>query len=106
MTLERSLLYTDASDFFSKQGNNVMKLTSNAAIDVCKRSVELNYIVSRIEGGIWHNPGFEMRLDCVWDRDKNLDGKSHLASEDAIKFIEEELVDHTAFIVSLQKLKE
>ncbi|MEL4427211.1 colicin immunity protein [Shewanella indica] len=105
MMLDRNLLYSNASDFFSKQGNNVMKLTPKAAIDVCKKSVELKYLVSRIEGGIWHNPGFEMRLDCIWDRDKTLDGKSQLASEEAIKFIEEELVDHTAFIVSLQKIE-
>jgi hypothetical protein len=105
MMLVRNSLYSDVSEFFSKQGNNVMKLTPDAAIDVCEKSVESNYIVSRVEGGIWHNPGFEMRLDCMWDRDEALDGKSQLASEDAISFIGEELVDHSAFIVSLQKLE-
>jgi hypothetical protein len=64
----------------------------------------MNYIVSRVEAGIWHSPGFEMRLDCIWDRDEAFDGKSQLASEDAINFIEEEMIDHSAFIVSLQKL--
>ncbi|WP_051009487.1 hypothetical protein [Pseudoalteromonas maricaloris] len=74
MMFDRSTLYSNASDFFDKQGNNTMKLTPEAAIEVCKRSVELNFIVSRIEGGVWHNPGFEMRLDCIWDRDDNHDG--------------------------------
>lgn len=56
MMLDRYSLYSDASEFFTKQGNNVMKLIPDAAIDVCKKSVESSYIVSRVEGEIWHNP--------------------------------------------------
>lgn len=81
-----------------------MKLTPEAAIAVCSRCIENGYIVSRIEGGIWHDPGFEMRLDCIWDRNKKWDESPQVAKHEAIKFIEEELSEHNAFIISLQKL--
>ena len=44
-----------------------MKLTLNAAIGVCEGALELGLLVSRIEGGIWRNPGFESQGDCIWD---------------------------------------
>lgn len=104
MSFDRSALYEDSNDFYSLDGNNVMKLTPEAAIGVCCHCIEIDYIVSRIEGGIWHNPGFEMRLDCIWERNKKWNESPQLAKNEAIKFIEEELSEHNAFIVSLQKI--
>ncbi|SES64376.1 hypothetical protein [Thalassotalea agarivorans] len=103
--LDRNFLYSDATEFFTNQGNNIMKLTPAAAIEVCRRSTDLNYIVSRVEGGIWHNPGFEMRLDCIWDRGIVCNGKQLSACEEAIRFIENESEEHSAFIISLQQIK-
>jgi len=99
---DRSKLYSNFSDFYEKQGNNVMKLTPDAAKKVCCESVKHNLIVSRIEGGIWHDPGFEMRLDCIWDRDESLDGCPILACKAANKFITEKAEKYDVFIVSLQ----
>lgn len=101
---EKNHLYTSSEDFFLNGGNNTMKLGSMAAIDVCRKSVSNGFIVSRVEGGIWHNPGFEMRLDCIWDRSSLLENSPDLASEQAVIFIQEESVEHDAFIVSLQKI--
>ncbi|MDF2077559.1 hypothetical protein P2Q70_23480 [Pseudomonas mendocina] len=44
-----------------------MRLSPEAAIGVCERAASEGVVVSRIEGGIWLNPGFESRLDCIWD---------------------------------------
>ncbi|MER2493920.1 colicin immunity protein [Catenovulum sediminis] len=101
---DRNIRYSNYSDFFDLQGNNVMKLTTEAAKEVCRYSHDKSYIVSRIEGGIWHNPGFEMRLDCIWDRSKELDSSPELASKEAVDFIEEESNEHDVFIVSLQSI--
>jgi len=60
-------LHTNADDFFSGTGNAVMKLTRQATADVCRLAAERGLVIERIEGGIWHNPGFEARLDCIWD---------------------------------------
>jgi len=98
-----NIRYSKCSDFFDLQGNNVMKLTTEAAKDVCRYSYEKSYIVSRIEGGIWHNPEFEMRLDCIWDRVEELNTSPELTSKKAIDFIEESS-EHDVFIVSLQPI--
>ncbi|WP_240648272.1 colicin immunity protein [Pararobbsia silviterrae] len=44
-----------------------MRMTTQAAIAVCSEAAERGLVVARIEGGIWHNPGFEARIDCIWD---------------------------------------
>lgn len=102
--VKRNNLYENREDFYKLNGNAIMKLTPRAAKNVCQQSLSQGYIVSRIEGGIWHNPGFEMRLDCIWDRPVEFDLLPEKALIDAIEFLDYELEEHNAFIVSLQKI--
>jgi len=67
MSIDRTKRYVDASDYFSHNGSIVMKLSTEAAIAVCAEASKRGFVVSHIEGGIWHNPGFEARIDCIWD---------------------------------------
>jgi len=95
--------YADAEDFFSLHGNIVMKLTPEAAIEVCERAAKRGLLVSRIEGGIWRNPGFEARIDCIWDgAEPPLDAKAaHANNLTAIEFIRSELPEHDTFIITM-----
>ena len=47
-------------------GAGWMKLTLPAAKSVIQQCTDQLVAVSGIEGGIWHNPGFEARLDAIW----------------------------------------
>jgi hypothetical protein len=94
--------YADPEDFFELYGSIVMILTTEAAIDVCQRAAWRGLLVSRIEGGIWHNPGFEARIDCIWDGgepplDTQAAHKNNLA---AIEFIRSKLPEHDSFVIS------
>ena len=102
----RSKLYNSSDDFFELEGNAVMKLTSNAAQEACKRAIEYNVVVVRVEGGIWHNPGFEARLDCIWDGIDPPIAKSEAVvnNSKALKFIIEESNLHDAFIITTAPL--
>ncbi|RQQ77753.1 colicin immunity protein, partial [Burkholderia stagnalis] len=102
MSIDRKRRYEMADDFFSLGGSIVMKLTVDAAIEVCEQAAQHGVIVSRIEGGIWHPPGFEARMDCIWDAkidppvNDDLTEKSNL---EAAEFIREESQVHDVFIV-------
>lgn len=102
---DRMGLYESARDFFLKNGSAVMKLTPSAAVDVCVQSTERHFVVGRVEGGIWRFPGFEARLDCIWDgRDPPLtDMDLKQNNELAAKFIESESGKHDVFIVTVLK---
>lgn len=67
MPVDRSKRYKSADDFFDPIGSVTMRLTVEAALEVCKRAAGYDLIVVRIEGGIWHFPGIEARRDCIWD---------------------------------------
>jgi hypothetical protein len=106
MLLDRKKLYSSAKDFFIFKGSIVMKLTPDAAIDVCECAVESGLVIARIEGGIWHFPGFEARLDCIWDGvsppvDFDVAERNNIA---AANFIREERAVHDAFIITAPSL--
>ncbi len=67
MTFNRSQLFHTPSDFFSLGGSGAMKLSAKAAYDLCKEASDRDFLIIRIEGGIWSPRGFEARLDCIWD---------------------------------------
>lgn len=67
MSCDLSVLYDDADLFFRHAGVSSMKLTATAALEVCQKALAFGVMVTRVEGGIWHNPGFEARVDCIWD---------------------------------------
>jgi Colicin-E5 Imm protein len=100
MNFPRDMLYKNAADFFLAEGSVWMRLSPAAAIDVCMIAAANGIIVARIEGGIWHSPGFEMRLDCIWDgADPPIsESDAHLNNLAAADFIREEMDFHTAFI--------
>lgn len=58
--------FGDPGDFFAKQGRYWMKLTREAGASVVEKCSDKALAVSTIEGGIWHDPGFEARLDAIW----------------------------------------
>lgn len=66
MNIDHHRVYDSSNDFFSLAGSIVMKLTAEAAIAVCEQAAEHGVVVARIEGGIWRNPGFEARVDCIF----------------------------------------
>ncbi|WP_423197590.1 MULTISPECIES: colicin immunity protein [unclassified Cupriavidus] len=67
MKIDLQQRYDSSDDFFTLGGSVVMKLSTNAAVAVCESAVEHGLVIARVEGGIWHAPGFEARLDCIWD---------------------------------------
>ncbi|OWJ64173.1 colicin immunity protein [Inquilinus limosus] len=104
----RSILYDRAQDFFDLEGNYVMTLTPQAALDVCQSLIEKNLVALMIEGGIWRNPGLEPRLDCIWNaRPKNLSTSEgiNITNKQAYKFIKEEhRLGHDVFILTVEDI--
>lgn len=95
--------YDSADDFFNLEGSVCMKLTREAAIQVCLEAIKHNQLVMRIEGGIRHFPNlFEARLDCIWDgKDPPIDKDSARGNNlRAADFIREEDAIHDAFIIT------
>ncbi|MDY7787563.1 colicin immunity protein [Burkholderia ubonensis] len=98
--------YDSPADFFALNGSIVMKLTADAAIAVCEQAAERGRVIARVEGGIWHSPGFEARVDCIWDGidppvDVQPSEKNNLA---AIQFIRAERARHDVFILTAPRL--
>jgi len=65
--IDRGRRYDDWMDFFRLEGSVVMRLTRAAAIEVAARAASRNRVISRVEGGVWLDPYFESRGDCIWD---------------------------------------
>ncbi|MEN5159257.1 colicin immunity protein [Achromobacter spanius] len=64
---DRRGIYDSMEEFFNLDGSILMKLTPGAAISVCAAAETCGLFVLRIEGGMWRHPGFEARVDCIWD---------------------------------------
>ncbi|MDF1585606.1 colicin immunity protein [Marinimicrococcus flavescens] len=71
MRVDENKLYESGDDFFNLEGNWLMLMTPDAAVDACMKAVDRGIVVVRVEGGIWHSDTgpFEMRYDCIWDGD-------------------------------------
>ncbi|WP_412473075.1 colicin immunity protein [Burkholderia stabilis] len=102
MSIDHYRVYDSSDDFFSLAGSIVMKLTAEAAVDVCDRATRQGFVVARIEGGIWHNPGFEARVDCIWDgADPPIDlDAAERNNQRAAEFIRSESPPHDVFVVT------
>lgn len=100
--LERNRLYASSHDFFDMRGSSVMKLTGDSAIEVCLQAAGHGLVVARVEGGIWHAPGFEARVDCIWDGQSPPldDSAAHHNNLRAAEFIAGERSVHTAFVIT------
>jgi len=106
MDANRNVLIDSAAAFFANEGSVWMRLSPRAAIDVCLGAADNGKVVARIEGGIWHAPGFEARHDCIWDgADPPIDGAAaHRNNLAAAAFIREEMDRHTVFILTAPPL--
>jgi len=102
MKVDRQKLYHQGKDFFDLDGNAVMKLDREAAVEVCLEVASRGLLVLRIEGGIWSNRTFEARLDAVWDEadppieEKEADENNRAAAN----FILSCPSDYDAFIIT------
>ncbi|EGD34501.1 colicin transporter [Capnocytophaga sp. oral taxon 338] len=105
--VDRNKRYESFILFFELDGNSIMKLSSLAAIDVCKECTRREMYVWRIEGGIWHSPGFEARIDCIWDSCFDPKSNSNSSIKDnnrlAEEFVKEEMNSCDVFIATIYK---
>lgn len=102
MKMRNDILYSEVDSFFELNGNNLMKLTPDAAVELCKVCLDKEIIVVCVEGGIWNDKKFQARLDAIWTGKKpplNL-GDLMLNNERAIASIAEDRDECNAFIVS------
>ncbi|TDY26119.1 colicin-E5 Imm protein [Paraburkholderia sp. BL6665CI2N2] len=84
-----------------------MRLSTDAAIAVCREAAKRGLAISRIEGGIWHHPGFEARVDCIWDS-STISTNMQAAHENnlaAIEFIISEQPEHDTFIITASSVE-
>lgn len=107
MKIDLQRRYDSLNEFFILGGSAVMKLTADAAIAICEKAIEHALIISRVEGGIWHSPGFEARLDCIWDgidppvRQVAAKQNNHAAS----KFIRSASDTHDVFVLTASPIE-
>ncbi|MNQ92081.1 Colicin-E5 immunity protein [compost metagenome] len=107
MKVDRQQRYESSDEFFILDGSAVMKLSTDAAIEVCELATQRGLVVARIEGGIWHFPGFEARLDCIWDGgdppvEFNVAERNNIM---AANFIRSECAVHDVFIITAPSVK-
>jgi hypothetical protein len=100
---EINRLYSCADDFYALEGNFVMFLTPGAAAAVCRSAAERGWVIGRVEGGVWH-PGFESRVDCIWDGiwppPPVSFAQAKINNQLAAEFIESMSIEHSAFILT------
>ncbi|ATQ75246.1 colicin immunity protein [Massilia violaceinigra] len=106
MNINKSFLYESPDAFFQMNGSVNMRLSPDAALLVCAQAARQGLVIARVEGGIWHAPGFESRLDCIWDgQDPPLDeDQASRNNKDAARFIASQASAHSAFILTAPPL--
>jgi hypothetical protein len=99
---DRSRLYDKADAFYELEGNVVMKLSPKAAIEVCRSAADHGLVVARIEGGLWNEPVFQARRDCIWDgaHPPLTVDTARSNNEKAAEFIDKESKAHGAFVLT------
>lgn len=103
---KHNILYEKGEDFFLLKGNACMKLTPNAAIEVCQEAMKQNLWILGIDAGHWLNPGFRPDSWMSWDHKQQLFNQEKLVENNqlAIENIkEDEAAGYTAFIVTISK---
>ncbi|MFM0526420.1 colicin immunity protein [Paraburkholderia strydomiana] len=106
MKIDLQRRYDSSDDFFAFGGTVVMKLSADAAIAVCERATQHGLVIARIEGGISCSPGFEARLDCIWD---GVDPPVVVSVAEqnnlvAAKFIRSESQAHDVFVMTAPRM--
>lgn len=99
---DRRTLYTDQRQFYDLEGSAVMKLSTQAAAEVCRSAASHGLVIARVEGGHWHNPGFEARYDCIWDgADPPIEIEAATRNNSvAAEFVEQQGKAHDVFILT------
>ena len=107
MNVDLQKRYESSDDFFALSGSVVMKVSADAAIAICLAAAEHGLVIARIEGGIWHKPGFEARLDCIWDGvDPPVDqGSAEQNNDAAADFVRSERELHDTFVITAPSMK-
>jgi len=102
---DRRKVYKSADQFFANGASCVMKLSPDAAIEVCEEACHHDLLIGKIEGGISHSQGVEARLDCTWDgKMPPLDSASlRINNQEAADFINLEREPHDAFVITALK---
>ncbi|WP_026075546.1 colicin immunity protein [Noviherbaspirillum massiliense] len=102
MSVDRASLHDKPELFFEMEGSSWLKLTPAAARVVCTQAASYGLVIVRVEGGIWHSPGFEARIDCIWDGINSLCtiDEARQNNERAVRNIEHEQAAHGAFILT------
>lgn len=103
---EPGTLYDNAESFFNLNGDSSMKLSPQAAKEVCKEATKRGYFIGIIEGGYWRNPGFQPDMSTRWESIKyhNEHTNHEENNELAIANINEDIDSgHTAFLITLMK---
>lgn len=79
-----------------------MKLSPTAALSVCNEATARGLVVARVEGGMWHSPGFEARLDCIWDgTDPPIEiEEANTNNRRAADFVRNESDVHSVFVIT------
>lgn len=75
-------------------------------VEVRMVAADQDLFVPRVEGGIGHHPGFEARLDCIWDgADPPLSPLgAALNNRKAADFIREERGEHDTLVITAPPL--
>lgn len=89
----------DDEGYFWSHTTKTVFLTADAASAVCASATRYGRLVWRIEGGIWRNPGFEARLDAIWDSKPDLTIGSN--NRLAIRMIADDNEGCDAFVITL-----
>ncbi len=102
MKVNRQKLYHRGADFFALDGNAVMKLSREAAIEACLDAASQGLVAIKIEGGIWSDGTFEARMDAIWDgADPPVKRKdAHENNLAAANFIRSQDPSYNAFIIT------
>ena len=109
MSVDRTRLYESERDFFLEKGSAIMKLTPEAAMQVCDHAAMNGMLVLRVEGGIYHDIGFEARIDCIWDSKISIpieESDAHESNTLAKEFIESEMSGHNSFIITTAEVQD
>ena len=106
MNIDKRILYESPEAFFDLNGSVNMRLSPTAAMQVCAEAARAGLVIARVEGGIWHAPGFESRLDCIWDgQGPPLDpDQASGNNKEAARFIASQAPAHSAFILTAPPL--
>ena len=93
--------FDDAGAYFVDSGSGWMKLTKEAAQAVVERLQSEGIAISGIEAGIWHDPGFEARIDGILSESER--SGQGIKEEEAQRFFHDIDSSYDTFIVTVRR---